>query len=134
MSKTIIGVIIFIISLGAVLTYWGNSNLREISRQIDAVKTGLSHIQDSIKITINNIDKAKGSIEDAKAKVDSSAIALKNMNRKLINEFTNVKKAVDELVEKRKLLDKKLAEILEKIPDNSKEVRRPDYKPLGVIR
>jgi uncharacterized coiled-coil DUF342 family protein len=134
MSKTIAGVIIFIIILGAVFTYWGNSNLREISKKIDSVKTNLTHIQDSIATTINNIDKAKGSIEDAKIKVDSAANELNIMNRKLINEFTNVKKAVDELVEKRKLLDKKLTEILDKIPDNSKEVRRPDYKALGVLR
>ena len=129
MKKTTIVMLGIIIILLIVLSYWGGINFFEIKEKVNSVKNNLTITQDSLKITIRNINEVKKDIARTQKIIEQDLKKLENNFKK---EFIDIKHNVGLLEEKRKSLDKKIAEIKDKIPGHLKVLREPEYHNLGA--
>ena len=132
MKKTTIVMLGIIIILLIVLSYWGGINFFEIKEKVNSVKNNLTITQDSLKITIRNINEVKKDIARTQKIIEQANMDLKQLENNFKKEFIDIKHNVGLLEEKRKSLDKKIAEIKDKIPGHLKVLREPEYHNLGA--
>lgn len=134
MDKKVLVMLGLIIVILIGLSIFGGINFSEIKEKVTTVKNSVTSAQDSIKETIKNINKIKDAVAEAKTTIDQTNLDLIQMNKKLRLEFNKIKSSVNELEEKRKLLDSTIAKIKEQIPGEPKELKEPQYKKLGATR